>query len=158
MTNLNDLSEQADAAVSAARAQYLADNPAMTCRDWPGSGLAPFDKTFVAPGAPDWDQLDMARVRYVATSTPARFMSKAERQAAARDSKLVWDEATRIYRRVGKGLGGPQSTVSAASVSADPDDAQRAYALRSAGSEADREVPGGAESFGPCVSKTGAGQ
>jgi hypothetical protein len=85
----------------AALAAYLAANPGMTVRDWKGKGFDPFhpfDKDHVGPNEEPWHALDSADVRKAATGRPARFLSKAERQAAARDTALIWDEASRSYR------------------------------------------------------------
>jgi hypothetical protein len=82
--------------------RYLAANPGMTARDFKGKGFtafAPFDKHHVAPNEKLWDALDPAEVRQAATGRPARFLSKSERQAAARDPALIWDEGSRSYRK-----------------------------------------------------------
>ena len=82
-------------------ASFLAANPAMTPRDWKGKGFtefAPFDKHYVAAGEAPWDNLDHAEVRRLATTTRARFLSRGQRQAAARDPGLIWDERSRSYR------------------------------------------------------------
>lgn len=85
----------------AALERFLADNPAMTVRDWKGKGFTwfnPFDKDYVSPSEPRWDELDREEVRRLATRNKARFLTKAVRMAAARDSGLEWDERTRSYR------------------------------------------------------------
>ena len=91
--------------------RYLADNPAMTARDWKGKGFTehnPFDKYRVEPGEEPWDKLDRDDVRRLATSTKARFLSRSERMAAARDSGLVWDARTRSYRLRAEATPAPQ--------------------------------------------------
>jgi hypothetical protein len=80
--------------------RFLADNPAMTVRDWKGKGFhsfAPFDKEYVHPGELPWDRLDRDEVRRLATSNKARFLSRGQRMAAGRDPGLIWDERTRSY-------------------------------------------------------------
>jgi hypothetical protein len=57
-----------------------------------------FDPFYVAPGERPWNEQSRDEVRYRATNYPARFLSKAIRQAAARDPGLEWDDATRTYR------------------------------------------------------------
>jgi len=93
--------------------------------DVKGKDTALFDRTLVAPNAKPWHALNPAQVRYRATTTPAVLLSKGERQAAARDPGLEWDEAKRTYRqrRVGspppplatggnaEGQGGSESPV-----------------------------------------------
>jgi hypothetical protein len=71
--------------------------------DAKGKDTALFDRTLVAPNAKPWHALDPAQVRYRATTTPAVLLTKGERQAAARDPGLEWDETKRTYRprRVG---------------------------------------------------------
>lgn len=44
-----------------------------------------------------------AQLRYMATSRPALSLSRAQRQAAAADPGLEWDEQTGSYRRARKG-------------------------------------------------------
>ena len=61
--------------------------------------FVPFDATYRAEGERDWHEQDREQVRYLATSKPARLLSKAVRQAAGRDAGLVWSEATRTYCR-----------------------------------------------------------
>jgi hypothetical protein len=81
--------------------RYLAANPGMTARDWKGKGFtkhSPFDKHYVAPGEPPWDQLDRDEVRLLATRNKARFLSRGQRMAAGRDPGLVWDERSLSYR------------------------------------------------------------
>jgi hypothetical protein len=58
----------------------------------------PFDPSFVAPDERPWREQSRENVRYRATHCPARFLSKAIRQAAARDPALEWDATTRSYR------------------------------------------------------------
>ena len=94
----------------AALSRYLADNPAMTARDWKGKGFhafAPFDKHYVAPGELPWDQLDPAEVRRLATTTKARFLSRGQRVAAARDPGLIFDEVSRSYRLAAEATSAP---------------------------------------------------
>jgi hypothetical protein len=81
--------------------RFLLDNPAMTVRDWKGKGFhefAPFDKYDVGPTEQPWQKLDRAEVRRLATRNKARFLSRSQRMAAARDPGLIWDERTRSYR------------------------------------------------------------
>ncbi len=81
--------------------RYLADNPALTARDYKGKGFtnfSPFDKHHVEPGEVPWDRLDRAEVRYIATSDKARFLPRNVRMAAAVDPGLLWDARTRSYR------------------------------------------------------------
>lgn len=88
-----------------ALAAFLASNPAMTVRDFKGKGFttfAPFDRNHVEPGEPAWHQLDPKAVREAATTEKARFLTKGERQAAARDPLLEWDERARQYRLRGR--------------------------------------------------------
>lgn len=73
--------------------------------DAKGKDTALFDRTLVAPNAKPWHALDRAQVRYRATTTPAVLLSKGERQAAARDPGLEWDEDQRTYRA--RRLGSP---------------------------------------------------
>ena len=91
-------------------ARYLADNPAMTPRDWKGKGFtefAPFDKYYVAPGEEPWDKLDPREVRRLATSEKARFLPRSYRMAAARDPGLIFDERTRSYRLTAESAPAP---------------------------------------------------
>jgi hypothetical protein len=86
---------------SAELERFLADNPAMTVRDWKGKGFhafAPFDKYHVGVGEAPWDELDREEVRRLATSEKARFLTRGQRMAAGRDPGLEWDERTRSYR------------------------------------------------------------
>lgn len=85
----------------AALERFLADNPAMTARDWKGKGFHafnPFDKHYVHPNELPWDKLDRDEVRRLATSEKARFLTRGQRMAAGRDPGLEWDERTRSYR------------------------------------------------------------
>jgi hypothetical protein len=67
----------------------------------------PFDPSLVAPGERPWREQSRENVRYRATHCPARLLSKAIRQAAARDPGLEWDETTRTYRLRRKGTPSP---------------------------------------------------
>lgn len=81
--------------------RFLADNPAMTVRDWKGKGFtrfAPFDKDYVVPGELPWDKLDREEVRRLATTEKARFLPRSYRMAAGRDPGLIWDDRARSYR------------------------------------------------------------
>lgn len=81
---------------------YLAANPDKTARDFKGKGFdtfAPFDKDHVRSNEQPWHKLNPVAVRDAATTEKARFLTKGERQAAARDPGLIWDEATRSYCR-----------------------------------------------------------
>ena len=83
---------------------YLAANPDKTPRDFKGKGFDtfhPFNKDHVGPNEQPWDRLNPVAVRDAATTEKARFLTKGERQAAARDPGLIWDEATRSYCRRG---------------------------------------------------------
>lgn len=103
--------------------------------DVKGKDTALFDRTLVAPNAKPWHALDAAQVRYRATTMPAVLLSKGERQAAARDPGLEWDEAQRTYRP--RRLGSPPPPLAK-------------------GGSADEQ--GGTESFQAPTSQTGAGQ
>ena len=81
---------------------YLAANPDKTARDFKGKGFDtfhPFDKDHVGPNEQPWHKLNPVAVRDAATTEKARFLTKGERQAAARDPGLIWDEANRTYCR-----------------------------------------------------------
>lgn len=83
------------------RERFLAANPAQSARDWKGKGFhefAPFDRYYVEPSEQPWQKLDRAEIRRLATSGKARFLSRSQRMAAARDPGLVWDERSRSYR------------------------------------------------------------
>ncbi len=66
--------------------------------DEKGKRFAIFDPTYVAPGERPWQEQGREKVRYQATHYPARLLSKAIRQAAARDPALEWDATARTYR------------------------------------------------------------
>jgi hypothetical protein len=66
--------------------------------DEKGKRFAIFDPTYVAPGERPWQEQGRENVRYRATHYPARLLSKAIRQAAARDPALEWDATARTYR------------------------------------------------------------
>ena len=72
--------------------------PGCGARDLKGKDTALFDKTYVKPGEKPWHELSRSHVRHAATTYPAVLLSKAERQAAARDVGLIWDEDTRTYK------------------------------------------------------------
>lgn len=96
----------------AALDRFLADNPAMTVRDWKGKGFhafAPFDKHYVLPNELPWDKLDRDEVRRLATSEKARFLTRGQRMAAGRDPGLEWDERTRSYRLKANATPAPQA-------------------------------------------------
>jgi hypothetical protein len=81
---------------------YLTANPDKSARDFKGKGFdtfAPFDKDHVLSNEQPWHKLNPVAVRDAATTEKARFLTKGERQAAARDPGLVWVEATRSYCR-----------------------------------------------------------
>lgn len=83
-----------------ALAHYLASNPGMTSRDWKGKGFDafnPFDKDHVRDGEMPWHELDPTEVRKTAIGTKARYLTKGQRQAAARDPGLVWDPISLAY-------------------------------------------------------------
>lgn len=103
--------------------------------DAKGKDTALFDRTLVAPNAKPWHALDPAQVRYRATTTPAVLLTKGERQAAARDPGLEWDETKRTYRPRRAGSPPPP--------------------LATGGNA---EGPGGNESLARSTSQTGAGQ
>ena len=95
--------------------RYLTENPAMTERDWKGKGFDryhPFEKDYVSPLERPWHELGKDEVRKAATSTKARYLSKGERQAAARDPGLIWDERTREYRLRDAATPAPQEATS----------------------------------------------
>lgn len=100
---------------NAAMEKWLAANPALTVRDWKGKGFtefAPFDPHYVAPGEKPFQDLtkrELAKMRWHATSTKARFLPKNLRQAAARDPLLEWDEVQREYRWKGEPPPRPKS-------------------------------------------------
>ncbi len=103
--------------------------------DAKGKDTALFDRTLVAPNAKPWHALNPAQVRYRATTTPAVLLSKGERQAAARDPGLEWDEAKRTYRPRRVGSPPPPLTTGG-----------------------NVEGQGGNESLARSTSQTGAGQ
>lgn len=83
-----------------ALAHYLASNPGMTSRDWKGKGFDafnPFDKDHVREDEKPWHELDPTEVRQIATATKARYLTKGQRQAAARDPGLIWDPIGLAY-------------------------------------------------------------
>lgn len=80
--------------------RYLASNPGMTAREFKGKGFDaynPFDKDHVREGEKPWHKLDPSEVRQIARGTKARYLTKGQRQAAARDSGLIWNPATLAY-------------------------------------------------------------
>ena len=80
--------------------RYLAANPGMTAREWKGKGFHeynPFDKDHVREGEKPWHELDPAEVRQIAIGTKARYLTKGQRQAAARDPGLIWDAVSLAY-------------------------------------------------------------
>ena len=79
---------------------YLAANPGMTAREFKGKGFDaynPFDKDHVREGEKPWHELDPAEVRQIAIGTKARYLTKGQRQAAARDPGLIWDAVSLAY-------------------------------------------------------------
>ena len=98
--------------------RYLADNPAMTAREWKGKGFHafnPFDKDYVRPGELSWDKLNRDEVRRIATSEKARFLTRGQRMAAGRDPGLEWDERTRSYRLKADATPAPATATGGAS-------------------------------------------
>lgn len=90
-----------DSDEEAQKAEWLAADPSRSPRDWKGKGFgefSPFDPNHVAPGDKPWQAVNRSELRKAAPRTKARFLRRAERQAAARDGSLVWDERAREYR------------------------------------------------------------
>jgi hypothetical protein len=89
--------------------RYLAANPAMTARDFEGKGPTPFNPFDKCRESPDgWRTLDRRLVREAATTTPARFLTRRYRIAAARDPALIWDPASLLYRLRNEGAPAPR--------------------------------------------------
>lgn len=75
---------------------YLRRFPGHSVADWKAKGLSrPMD---AEPHHKPWWKLDAEEVREAATRTIARDLPRNVRQAAARDTGLIWNAYARKYR------------------------------------------------------------
>lgn len=76
--------------------RFLRANPGMTVRDWKGTG--PSVPLEAEAWDKPWHRLKADEVRRDAVRSFARELPQNLRQAAARDTGLIWNELARKYR------------------------------------------------------------